>query len=261
MVDSMAPLMVTNRQLIVGGDFNAVLDGSGDASADYVGTFLKRAALYDGGKVVKPSVDGPTWRNTRGISRRLDYIFVNKTVKVKTGKTIPLFFSDHDGVMLTVQSEAPRFGSGYWRLNLEVLKERDFHLEFLNFFKGMEGLKVLCEGLVEWWEAVKCRIRIFIIRYCKNRAREAKRGLNYIQKQLEISHARLNYGGMPHLNEIELIKGELRDLNERRARAHIMRSRHEWLENNEKCTASFFSTAKIDKIKQVFTGLKIIKGK
>ena len=38
MVDSMAPLMVTNRQLIVGGDFNAVLDGSGDASADYVCT-------------------------------------------------------------------------------------------------------------------------------------------------------------------------------------------------------------------------------
>ena len=72
MVDSMAPLMVTNRQLIVWGDFNAVLDGSGDASADYVGTFLKRAALYDGGKVVKPSVDGPTWRNTRGISRRLE---------------------------------------------------------------------------------------------------------------------------------------------------------------------------------------------
>ena len=118
----------------------------------------------------------------------------------------------------------------------------------------MEGLKVLCEGLVEWWEAVQFRIRTFIIRYCKNRAREAKRGLNYIQKQLEISHAILNYGGMPHLNEMELIKGELRDLNERRARAHIMRSRHEWLENNEKCTASFFSTAKIYKNKTSIYG-------
>ena len=232
-----------------------MLEGGGDSSAEYVRRVLGRAGLVDGGRLATPRVDGPTWRNSRGVARRLDYIYLGNPVFVTGGKTVPLWFSDHDAVVILFKSGAPSFGPGYWRLNVSVLQESRFKTEFGVFFRGLEGLKPLFDGLVQWWEAAKLRIKFFVSDFCKRRARQEKRKMVFLQRQLEGLHSCLNYGGRENLEVIDLIKGQLREHSEVKARAHLIRSRHEWLETNEKCTASFFGSSKVYKAKQVFRGI------
>ena len=42
----------------------------------------------------------------------------------------------------------------------------------------LEGLRSMCEGVLEWWELVKVRIRAFIIGYCKRK--KGRRGGRWI---------------------------------------------------------------------------------
>ena len=128
------------------------------------------------------------------------------------------------------------------------MNESRFKTEFGVFFRGLEGLKPLFDGLVvHWWEAAKLRIKILVVDYCKRRAR--------LERQLEGLHSCLNYGGRENLEVVDIIKGQLREHSEAKARAHLMRSRHEWLETNERCTASLFGSSKVYKAKQVFRGI------
>ena len=48
-------------------------------------------------------------------------------------------------------------------------------------FRGLEDLRSMCEGVLEWWDLVKVRIRVFIIGYCKRRKGE----VDHIQRLLE----------------------------------------------------------------------------
>ncbi|KAF3859144.1 hypothetical protein F7725_021543 [Dissostichus mawsoni] len=84
-----------------------------------------------------------------------------ESLNLSTGRTIPVFFSDHDGLLFRVDLDAQTFGPGYWRLNVSVLEERFFNQQFPLFFKGVLGLKPLCQGILEWWEVAKDRIRPF----------------------------------------------------------------------------------------------------
>ena len=69
MFEAMVPNLVTNRRIIVGGDFNCELGGGGDTSVRKLEAMMKMFKLVDGGRAVAPQLDGPTWRNSRGVSR------------------------------------------------------------------------------------------------------------------------------------------------------------------------------------------------
>jgi hypothetical protein len=69
---------------------------------------------------------GPTWRNSRGVARRLDYIFVSRSLGQLSGRLLPVFFADHDGVFLQVGSPVFLFGRGYWKLDRDILEEQAF---------------------------------------------------------------------------------------------------------------------------------------
>ena len=101
-----------------------------------------------------------------------------------SGWLLPVFFSDHDGVLLQVSSPVCRFGRGYWKLDRDVLDEQTFVNAFIGVFRGLEGLRSMCEGVLEWWDLVKVMIRVFIIGYCKRRKREERREVDHIQRLL-----------------------------------------------------------------------------
>ena len=120
LVGSLAPHCATNRALVVGGDFNLELGGTGEGSVGAWRALFRGHGLVDGGGRTTPRLDGPTWRNSRGVQKRLDYIFLPRSLGPVSGRALPVFFSDHDGVLLTVRARVPVFGPGYWRLNLGV---------------------------------------------------------------------------------------------------------------------------------------------
>ena len=66
MVDCLTPLCVTNRHLVIGGDFNIDLGIGGDSSAGAITGLMACHGLVDGGLHTTPTMAGPTWRNSRG---------------------------------------------------------------------------------------------------------------------------------------------------------------------------------------------------
>ena len=124
------PHLVTNRQVILGGDFNQEIGKGGDSSCTFFSNLMATHGLVDGARVVNPRLDGPTWRNSRGIEKCLDYVFFARSYDLLAGRMLPVFFSDHDGLLFEVRSWMPVFGPGYWRLNISVLEE------FSNSFFG-----------------------------------------------------------------------------------------------------------------------------
>lgn len=69
LVGSLAPHCATNRALVVGGDFNLELGGTGEGSVGAWRALFRGHGLVDGGGRTTPRLDGPTWRNSRGVRR------------------------------------------------------------------------------------------------------------------------------------------------------------------------------------------------
>ncbi len=255
------PHFATDRQVIVGGDFNVELGKGGDTSDAVISHLMARHGLVDGGRVVRPQVDGSTWRNSRGIVKRLDYVFVAKSLSLLAGRQLPVFFSDHDGLLFEVRSSVPEFGPGFWRLNISVLEENLFKKNFVLFFKGLLGLRPMCPGVIEWWEVAKERIKCFCLNYCKRKARLAKREVLRLQRRLELEYAKRNSGGTVNQRACDSLKAQLREVFESRARAYLVRSRRDFLEKYETCSAGFFGSVRADRRKQVVTGIRDKQGR
>lgn len=65
------PHLATNRQVIVGGDFNVELGKGRDTSDIFISSLMARHGLVDEAREVRPQVDGPTWRNSQGLAKCL----------------------------------------------------------------------------------------------------------------------------------------------------------------------------------------------
>ena len=240
MVDCLAPLCVTNRHLVIGGDFNIDLGVGGDSSAGAITGLMACHGLVDGGLHTTPAMVSPTWRNSRGVARRLDYIFVSRSLGQLSGRLLPVFFTDHDGVFLQVGLPVCLFGRGYWKLDRDILEEQAFVEAFFCFFRRLDGLRSMCEGVLEWWDLVKVRIRAFIIGYCRRKKREERREVDRIQRLIELEYEAGNLGGSIDWERFSALKAQLRELQERKARAFLERAHSGFLEHNETCSAMFF---------------------
>lgn len=253
--------LATNRQVIVGGDFNVELGRGGTTGEQGISSVMNRYGLVDGGRAVLPPVDGPTWRNSRGIVKRLDYVFFSKSFSLLAGRQLPVCFTDHDGLLFKVHSSMPHFGPGFWRLNISVLDDFLFREQFLSFFRGLSSLRHMSSGVIEWWEAAKERIKWFCLMYCRRKARQARRRVSYLQQRLELAYARGNCGSKVDLQVCDTLKARLRESYEHRARAYLLRSRRDLTEKSETCSAAFFSSIRADREKQIMTAVRDKQGR
>lgn len=112
------------KNILVGGDFNCTLEK--EKSSLPFKTFIKKYGLIDAMATLQGKQVGHTWKNTRGVESRLDYILVDKKCKIKQGKLIPALFTDHQMVEVEVEIKGTDYGKGYWKLNNEVLMEKEY---------------------------------------------------------------------------------------------------------------------------------------
>ncbi|CAB1324757.1 unnamed protein product [Coregonus sp. 'balchen'] len=154
-------------------------------------------------------------------------------------RLLPVFFSDHDGVLLQFGAPVCLFGRGYWKLELEVLDGQAFVKALVDFFRGLEGLRVL-----DWWEIVKVRMRVFIIGQWKKKKREERREVDHIQRLLELELEAGNLGWSVDWERSTALKAQLREVHERKARAFLMRAHSGFIEHDETCSAEFFKISK-----------------
>ena len=248
-------ILSTNRRLVFGGDFNVSVEG-GDFSARALRELIKRFGLVDAFRALNPADPGYTWGNSRGARSRLDFVFVSPGLRVGAAAVKPMYFSDHSGVAVAVNVEGPKFGKGYWHLNVRVLQEEAFQLRVRNLYRAWTKLKPFFPSVLEWWEGWKRSVRDLAQGYCKGKKKRELRRFYDLQRELEGLYVQWNGGGAFDIQRWAVLKEGLKEWSEERARAYSFRCRVEKQERDEKCSAYFFQTVRAALSKKVVGGLR-----
>ncbi|KAK1802551.1 hypothetical protein P4O66_004203 [Electrophorus voltai] len=111
-----------------------------------------------------------------------------------------------------------------------------------------------------WWEHVKEWTRALITHYCRRRKAERLGRVRDVERQLKREYADRNNGGELDLVRVQALKDELRVLHERSAAALLFHARLQHVEEDERCTASFFQRVRQAREERCFTSLKDSEG-
>ena len=125
--------------VIIGGDFNLVLDVEKDKkgglakthkqSASVVHDALTEFDLVDIWRTFNPDGRRYTWRRkTPEIHCRLDFFLVSQSIATitQTVDIVPGYKTDHSMITLIISLHSNQRGNGFWKLNTSLLSDEDY---------------------------------------------------------------------------------------------------------------------------------------
>ncbi len=237
------------REVIVGGDFNCIVDIADrrstssvklDASSHTLLSIIKDCKLVDVYRRINPSIPGYTWSNGRTFSR-IDFLFTTPGVTPLNCTIEPVPFSDHHKLDCLLEIHGSyRSGPGAWKLNISLLDNPEVVTRYRDKINQWFTLQPLFDSLGEWWEDVKQKTRKFFMAEGKKAAAK-KRAL---QKRLQAKLQRyylLSLSGFEVNEDIAKLKKDMMKLYNEKSRGVLTRSRVQHLEENEKCSRYFFN--------------------
>ena len=179
--------------VVLGGDFNVVMDSSIDRNVDRiynpqshqaVSQMMDSLNLIDVWRVKHPDTKKFTWcRRVSGELRwsRIDYFLVSEELygKVVHNTISPAILSDHSLIELEIDSGVPKRGKGVWKLNESILNDDiavekiSNHLEkVIQQYKHLDGF--------QYWELIKHEA----IRICQDISKDKSMARNDYKLQL-----------------------------------------------------------------------------
>ena len=259
---------VQDHEIIMGGDWNVILDKNLDASGG--NPQLKLSSLSEITKIVEKydlcdifRIRNPLKRRfsfrqpTPRRLRRLDYFFISNAVqdRIKSCETLTSLSSDHSPVSLAFEcSVLYTPGSNYWKFNSQHLKNLTFCSELSDVIENAKLEFSDCDPQTKW-ELVKFRIRSFCIKFSKKIAREKRERLEILEKnieQFENIPANEHSISQDTYNENKL---EFESLMDEKTLGYILRSKTEWYQNGEKSSKFFLN---LEKKKGVQNTIKVL---
>ena len=172
-------------KLIIGGDFNLVLDyqkdrhGVNNEPSNYyfkckrtLLDILSRYNMIDIWRQKNPQSTRYTWRRPKPPAySRIDMWFISDVLEDRVDKVdiLSCIRSDHSPTILNFNNlETESSGSGYWKFNNLFLEEEYFLTELENNFNlWLEDCIIFNDDRVTW-EFLKYKIRQFSIKYGKD---------------------------------------------------------------------------------------------
>ncbi|KAJ1152252.1 hypothetical protein NDU88_005028 [Pleurodeles waltl] len=134
------PQLVTSRTIMMGGDFNSILESDGrsgtragerwmDDAAKLLAEMVDEALLTDYIGSMGPDARNFTWNHLDGSLRsRIDFVFTSKSVRIKQFSMVTMHFSDHRAIRSLA-------GPGTWKLNSSLLRREDVQEELRRTYK------------------------------------------------------------------------------------------------------------------------------
>ena len=239
---SLDTVFMTNRHVVIGGDFNSQSEGS-KAEAGFI-NIVTKYNLVDSYKKVNPDDLGITWSNSRGAKSRIDYIFCPVEFQVTGAKVSPVFYTDHNMLSVKLNSKMIKSGKGYWKLNNNILEVQQFRLSFKCFLKECIHMKVFYDNVCEWWESTKLRITYYIQNYSKESRKDEFKSYYQLQKSISKLMELRNAGGQIDEDLLKQMQNKQRLFFQNRAEAFKFRCHREKWESDEKCSPYFFRQSK-----------------
>ena len=137
------------EEIIIGGDFNLVLDVKKDKRGGLARTnqkplkviqdFSENLGLTDIWRLFNPEAKRFTWRqNQPAIHCRLDFFLVSESslCDVTHADIVPGFKTDHSMITLNVAPHSNPRGKGFWKLNTSLLSEMKYVQEIKTTIKS-----------------------------------------------------------------------------------------------------------------------------
>ncbi|KAJ1107490.1 hypothetical protein NDU88_004880 [Pleurodeles waltl] len=246
------PQLVTSRTIMMGGDFNCILESGGqcgtragkgwmDDAAKFLAEMVGEASLIDVIGSMGPDARNFTWSRADGSLRsRIDFVFTSKSGRIKQHSMVTVYFSDHMAIRFQGELTGKFLeGPGTWKLNSSLLGREDLQEELRSTYSEWQDMKDTFQSLVEWWEWAKGRIQDFFKNVGRKAARGRRKEFSRLQQQLQELH-NLQLWGWDVMNPVEAVKKELSKHFHDESRKIIFRSKVENLEKGEKCNSFFF---------------------
>ena len=260
------------NNLYVAGDFNGylricdkatenvLLDRSRQSLIDLIESLnLKDIHQIKNGKTALAY----TYERGDKYKSRIDYIFTsNKNVEVKNCTTKYLVsgsrkhsLSDHKAVYVELAKQANQKGSGYWKINNNLLKNQDFVLAIQNLLRGQLKRFKCCPSKLLFWEKLKLCIKDISLQFSKEITYTCQSKIRKIENKItNISNS--NIEDSLKTQQLDLLYTELDDLYSVKADGAKVRSRFKWWEMGEKSNSYFLRLEKEHQTNNTITQLE-----
>ena len=249
------------HHIILGGDFNCVVDISLDKSGgnDIYGNLASQNLvqvcndhnLIDIFRKLHPHEQSYTWRNSlHNIFCRLDRFYISDSlipnVTYISQNPISNTISDHYFVNFEIklnEANNQNTGPGYWKCNTSILQD-------IYFKENVQGLWLILESMPNhdsnWWEHCKSQFKQLIMCHAKRLAnikhselKTAKLNLKRLIQRAE------NQDTTPNLLfQIKQAQDQLDQLNDQFLEGAKIRSKAKFLDTDEKPTRFFLQKEK-----------------
>lgn len=270
-------LGMLDKNLIIGGDFNTVLnvelDKKGGSQQNIPWTymsklenFLEEFCLIDIWRAKNPDSSIFTWRQRRPLIQcRLDYWFVSEFLVESTKNVLiePAIKTDHSKIVLELMgNEFNSRGPGFWKFNADLLTDKKYVELVKKTLTECDSKYQTLQDKNLKWDTIKSDIRGATIKFAKEKNRNVRKQEETLynrQKELEEKLSKAYRDS--HINEIltqlDNVKDELEHILDRRTRGAIVRSHAEHCDGYEKQSKYFLSLEKRNYKSKCITKLQV----
>ena len=251
-----------DRKILLGGDFNIVLNNNLDRiggragetlppSARYLKQLLDRKGLVDVWRHLNPLVKRSTWaRNSTAVRTRLDrfYMQVEMLPAVKNAKIGAKGPSDHNVILLKVETEGfVARGKGTFKMNTSLLEMPVYQERVKQWIREID-YEILEAGIRDKriaWDYFKMKIREETKKFSGRLAKEKREYESKLHEELEALDAKIDDTlCQAAIDQYVLIKDRLKQFLEAKATGAAIRAKANWAALGEKNSTYFYGLEK-----------------
>ena len=243
------------EEVIVGGDFNLVMDVQKDKngvnatthrnSLKEVQNIANSLDLIDVWPTLNPNGKRFTWRRTTPeVHCRLDYFMISSslTTAITKADILPGYKTDHSLIIIHLASSSYPRGPGFWKLNTSFLLDSEY----------IELIKKTIDEIAEeyrnnddvhaifLWDTMKMQIRSSSLKYAREKKAKIKSKENTLESDISSFRKKLK-----EENPSVAVKGEiykeldikalqLEKIAQYQTRGAILRSKARWYNEGKK---------------------------
>ena len=259
--NSLHHYLVGNCPVILGGDFNCVQNINLDKRGgnEMYGNFASEQLislcddnnLIDVFRKLHPAKREYTWKNSlNSIFCRLDRFYITDSLLTDVlsfqHHPINYNFSDHGMIHIDItigENVSYEVGPGYWKCNTNILKDPFFQEDFKMLWETLDSIP---DQDSEWWEQCKIKFRYLIMghsmRLSHIRHSELKEAKQDLKRLFCLEEQNGTSFELQH--QIKLAQGVIDKLNDNFLEGSKIRSKAQYLENNERPTRFFLRKEK-----------------
>ncbi|KAJ8029421.1 hypothetical protein HOLleu_28804 [Holothuria leucospilota] len=248
----------TTNQVIIGGDFNTVLNTYLDKYPPTTYPDQSRKPLKD---LMLTEKLTDIWRhrnddviaftrsrianNVRSASRIDRFLLSNSLIlNVSYCNILNYPFSDHDIITLRLNLSLFPRGSGVWIFNNQLLDDEDFCLEIGEVIRSMKMHTDFETNFLEWYDNLKGKIKYQSIKFSKRKQRKQRKVKRILEKQIMYEKYKAQKFCDYNFTRLQNLEDELNNIVSKEVKGAALRAKIQWFEEGERPTRLFLNLEK-----------------